>query len=160
MLGFKLSGDYREYPRDTTDPHPGIDRKRDMDINRLPVLSHELRTRFHPVTGSLIFSCYLFPGLWEVLCSAGVSEQSYLFSPVQGKDGPVYETLVHHQEGIKACVIVSLEISSIVATHSWLDWLLDHLRKFVAALTSQALSQDPHGYAREIWPCRVWNLNT
>lgn len=37
----------------------------------------------------------------ESPAAAGVSERSYLTTPVQGKDGPAYETSAARQEGVK-----------------------------------------------------------
>eukprot|EP00072_Mus_musculus_P064874 XP_011247683.1 PREDICTED: endogenous Bornavirus-like nucleoprotein 2 [Mus musculus] len=80
------------------------------------MLSHDLRTRFHPATGSLIFMCYLFPGLWEALCSAGVPE---------------------------CCCTLRIGLAIIGSSEK------------IRSGSEQVKLNKTHGYAREIWPCRV-----
>lgn len=78
------------------------------------MLNSEHRARFYPVTGCLIFVCYVLPGMWESLAAADVSGQSCLSTPMQGKDGPAYETSVL-RKGVRERPLTALEMSSIVS---------------------------------------------
>lgn len=99
-LDFKLSSDCREYPGDATDPYSGIGKRRETDIDTLSMLNHE-----HRAVSSSHWQLDIYvlpiPRDVESPAAAGVSERSYLTTPVQDKDGPAYETSARRQEGVK-----------------------------------------------------------
>lgn len=71
----KLSDSFRQLPKESTDPHPGIGKKRGPEINALSLLNREHGAKLHPAPTSLLFVCYLIPGLQEALSAAGVFRQ-------------------------------------------------------------------------------------
>ncbi|XP_006861276.1 PREDICTED: endogenous Bornavirus-like nucleoprotein 1-like [Chrysochloris asiatica] len=78
------------------------------------MFNHEHRSRFHPVTASLVFMCYLIPGLWEALNAAGVHQRSYLAAPVKDGDRVAYETLALHLSDVEDRSLSALEMSALL----------------------------------------------
>lgn len=73
----------------------------DIELNTLSMLNQNT-AKFHLATASLVFMCYLIPGLWDALAAVEVPERLFLATPVATKDGAIaYNTQTLKLDGIK-----------------------------------------------------------
>lgn len=74
--------------------------------------------------------------------------------PMQGKNGPAYETSVLHK-GVKERPLTALEMSSIVSHCCTLmhGLVIGSSEKICSGLEQIKQNEDPHGYPRGVWAC-------
>ncbi|XBU06228.1 MAG: nucleoprotein, partial [Carlia munda bornavirus] len=111
----EITGEFAQYPPDDKSPHPGIGNEEDLERNVESMMNQAHRSRFHSATPTLVFLCWLIPGLWNALDGIGVPRVSYLSAPVTDRAGNTrISTGKLYGENSSGRALSGLELSSII----------------------------------------------